>query len=203
MDLAGEWHVVVVGEASQDVEWPRPIVPSFGRCCVCMPVHNGVLHMAELHSAAEQGDAVAAEWWAVVSVNASTQRTIPLKSALRLAGAAGQDAFVAQVMMCAARELDAIVSDVVFAQQEHIGIDVRDIDRSNYERIMQELLVAYKDKAAAALKASFERWHMLSVTMDDSNIRGCEIKNTALVTQGNIGVWAPVQVVLVQGDRPP
>jgi hypothetical protein len=65
------------------------------------------------------------------------------------------------------------------------------------ERHMQETLVNYVAAARAAVARSWERTPIISMTTDDSNVRGMELNNSAVVLPNNIAVWMPPQVAPV------
>ena len=76
-----------------------------------------------------------------------------------------------------------------------VGCAVDTVSEDVTERRMQLKLAAYVQAGRHAVEQEFQQFPMVSLTTDDSNVRGNELNITALVLPSGLGMWAPTQVV--------
>lgn len=146
---------------------------------------------------AEGGHMVAAEWYAKLREIGRQPDLLSILSALVSAPTCGQDGLLLQIIVAIASRVDKKVRDDSFGGGD--ASYMAEVSKEVSESHLQETLAAYVAGGRHHIGRFFLETPMVSMTIDESNVRSLELCNSAIITGDNVGFWSPPQAVLLYG----
>ena len=185
------WDLHLLSEPHPPPEWPR--IQQGSAVCVLI-VECGVVQLSNLATAEAQHVEGAVFWSKAFEQIGDTASLREILRAMVI-GAHMPATVLYSIVSQISRKIDTQISKTaVPGHKESCEVRLEPLDDCASERHMQEILTSYWRSCRRAVASSWSVTPFVSLCTDDSNVRGLELNNTAVILPNNTAVWAPAQV---------